>query len=158
MRWLFSFLLVAIFSWSGFAQNASSNQSIVDMKMAEQQLEEPGDFISVPNMGQRGVLNVVNTFPFNESFEDASPTRADWTQIQEAGAGSWTYGAGSVSNFDLINAAQDGVMNARFVSSMGTNTPITKLVTPVLDLSAYASIELEFLVCSRSMVWRSKRA
>ncbi len=83
----------------------------------------------------------VTTFPWTETFEDASATRDAWTQIYEDGTGDWTWQTGSNG---VITTAHNGTLNARFVSMSGTNSPITKLVSPVLDLSAYSAVQLEF--------------
>jgi hypothetical protein len=76
---------------------------------------------------------VINEFPWLEGFEADSESREHWTQIQEVGAANWTFAAGSSGG--AITSAYEGALNARFVSQTGTNSPITKLVTPVIDLS-----------------------
>jgi len=83
-----------------------------------------------------------NTFPFTETFENASPSRTCWTNVQVAGAANWTYAAGSSGG--LITTAFQGTLNARFVSVSGANTPITKLVSPVFDMSALTNPRLKF--------------
>ena len=88
------------------------------------------------------LCNSFNTFPFTETFETNSPSRNCWTQIQVAGTASWTYAAGSSAG--AITTAQQGSLNARFVSVTGTNTPITKLVSPVFDLSAISNPRVSF--------------
>ena len=84
----------------------------------------------------------LNTFPFLETFEVTSPSRSCWSQIQETGVGTWTYAAGSSGG--SITTAQSGLLNARFVSLSGTNSPITKLVSPVFDLTSLTTPELSF--------------
>ncbi|MCW8938969.1 MAG: fibronectin type III domain-containing protein, partial [Flavobacteriales bacterium] len=86
--------------------------------------------------------NAVTTFPFLEDFETTSTTRDCWSQIQEVGTANWTYATGSSGG--AITTAYSGTENARFVSQSGTNSPIVKLVSPVLDLSAVNSPELAF--------------
>ncbi len=86
--------------------------------------------------------NTVTTFPFLEDFETTSTTRDCWTQIEEVGSASWTYATGSSGG--AITTAYSGTENARFVSQSGTNSPIVKLVSPVLDLSGVNSPELAF--------------
>lgn len=88
------------------------------------------------------LCDAFNTFPFTETFETASPSRNCWTQIQVAGTSSWTYATGS--NSGAITAAQQGSLNARFVAVTGTNTPITKLVSPVFDLTAVSNPRVTF--------------
>ncbi len=83
----------------------------------------------------------VSTFPFVETFEDDSPTRFSWIQIQEAGSGLWTYAVGSNG---IITTAYEDSLNARFVSTSGTNSPITKLVTPPLDLTSVLAPTVTF--------------
>jgi len=80
--------------------------------------------------------------PFLESFEAASLSISSWSQIQEVGAGNWTFATGAGGG--TILAAQGGNQNARFVSQSGTNTPITKLVSPVFDLTTLTTPELTF--------------
>jgi len=84
----------------------------------------------------------VTTFPFLEDFEATSNTRDCWTQIEEIGTASWTYATGSSGG--AITTAYSGTENARFVSQSGTNSPVVKLVSPVLDLSSVNSPELAF--------------
>jgi len=86
--------------------------------------------------------NSVTTFPFLEDFETTSNTRDCWSQIQEVGTGSWTYATGSTGG--SITTAYSGTENAQFVSQSGTNSPIVKLVSPILDLSAVNTPELAF--------------
>ena len=83
----------------------------------------------------------VSSFPFVETFEDDSPTRFSWIQIQEAGSGLWTYAVGSNG---IITTAYEDSLNARFVSTSGTNSPITKLVTPPLDLTSVLAPTVTF--------------
>ena len=84
------------------------------------------------------------TLPFAETFEDGSNSRACWSQIQEDGAGDWTFQAGSSGG--AISSAFEGSLNVRFVSSSPSSggTPITKLVSPVLDMGTAATAELSF--------------
>ncbi|TVQ12241.1 MAG: choice-of-anchor D domain-containing protein [Bacteroidetes bacterium] len=84
----------------------------------------------------------ISSFPWTETFEDDSPSRAGWTQINEVGTVSWTFAAGSSGG--AITSAFEGELNARFVSQSGTNNPVTKLVTPPLDLSAKTEYRLVF--------------
>jgi len=81
-------------------------------------------------------------FPWTETFEDDSPTRAEWTQIYEAGEADWTWATGSSGG--LITTAHGGVLNARYVGTSGTNSPMTKLVTPVLNISGLTAPMVSF--------------
>jgi hypothetical protein len=83
----------------------------------------------------------VNTFPFTETFEATSSTLNCWTQVQEEGNEDWTFANGSGYT---INSAHGGSQNARFVSLQGTGTPVTKLVSPILDLSSVPNAQLRF--------------
>jgi hypothetical protein len=86
--------------------------------------------------------NSVDVFPFIESFEDSSFTRSCWSNIQEVGADDWTYDVGSSGG--AITAAYNGTKNARFVSLNGNNSPVTKLVSPVFDLTSLSEPRLSF--------------
>jgi hypothetical protein len=92
----------------------------------------------------------VSTFPFTETFEDASATRSFWTQVNKtaapAGSSDWTYAAGSYNgaNGGSINSAHGGSKNARFVSVGYVGTPITSLISPLLDLSSLTAPQLKF--------------
>lgn len=82
--------------------------------------------------------------PFLEYFESTSSSLSCWSQIQEVGAGNWTFATGAGGG--TILAAQSGTQNARFVSASpsGGGTPITKLVSPILDLTTLTTPELTF--------------
>lgn len=84
----------------------------------------------------------ITVFPFTETFETSSTTRNCWTQIQEVGSYSWTYatGAGAAT----ITSAHGGTLNARFVSITGTASAITKLVSPVMNLTTVTNPVLGF--------------
>ena len=82
------------------------------------------------------------SFPFTEDFESTSNTLACWSQIQEDGTADWTFEEGSSDG--NITTAYSGIQNARFVSVQGINTPITKLVSPILDLSTLNNPTLSF--------------
>lgn len=93
---------------------------------------------------QSSFTTACNTFsyPFTETFETSSTSLNCWTQKQEIGTGNWTYATGSSGG--VITAANSGTRNARFVSVSGTNTPITKLISPNIDLSSATNPILEF--------------
>jgi hypothetical protein len=93
-------------------------------------------------VGTKLAFGQVTSFPWTESFESDSPTRDDWTQTHVAGASNWTFTTGSSGG--SISTAYSGTSNARFISLSGTNSPITKLISPVIDLSALGSPELSF--------------
>jgi len=87
---------------------------------------------------------LVSTFPYTEGFESGSPNLSCWTNIQEVGTSDWTYAAGSSGG--NISGAYNGSANARFVSLSpgGGGTPVTKLVSPPLDLSNMAAPRVSF--------------
>lgn len=91
-------------------------------------------------VGTRSLFGQVSTFPWTETFEDASTTRASWTNQYVVNTANWTYLAGSSGG--SVVSAQSGGLNARFTGSSSGN--ITKLVTPALDLSAVANAKLSF--------------
>lgn len=80
--------------------------------------------------------------PFTEGFETSSTTIGCWSQIQEAGTSNWSFATGAGGG--AITTAQAGTRNARFVSMSGTNSPITKLVSPTFDLTTLTTPELSF--------------
>jgi hypothetical protein len=80
-------------------------------------------------------------FPFTETFEAASASRPCWTQIQEVGAGTWSYATGSTAT---VTTAHGGTLNARFVSQSGTDNPITKLVSPIMNLTSLTTPRVRF--------------
>lgn len=93
---------------------------------------------------QSSFTTACNTFsyPFTETFETSSTSLNCWTQKQEIGSGNWTYATGSSGG--AITTANSGTRNARFVSVSGTNSPITKLISPNIDLSSATNPVLEF--------------
>lgn len=88
------------------------------------------------------VTGAVTSFPFMETFELTSLSIGCWTQIQETGTAEWTYAAGSSGG--MIAAAYAGSQNAKFVSENSSNSPITKLVSPKMDLTALANPGVSF--------------
>jgi hypothetical protein len=81
--------------------------------------------------------------PYFEGFE-SSTTSANpcWTQEKTVGNALWTYDAGAFGG--SITAAQAGTKNAMFVSTSGTNTPATLLVSPMIDITTLTDPRLEF--------------
>jgi hypothetical protein len=78
--------------------------------------------------------------PFNETFEDDSDTRICWYNIIESGVDEWTYQAGSTGGNVLT--AFEGDLNARYISSFGTQT--AKLASPRINTSGQDSVALIF--------------
>ncbi|MDD4308883.1 MAG: choice-of-anchor D domain-containing protein [Candidatus Cloacimonetes bacterium] len=87
------------------------------------------------------MLAPITNYPWTETFETDSESRGGWSQIQEQGSKSWTYATGAGSG--LITAAHGGALNARFTGTTYSGDK-TKLVTPILDLSAKADYTLSF--------------
>ena len=82
-----------------------------------------------------GQCDTIAVFPFTETFEDISPSRACWTQQQVIGNNIWTFTDGSISGPPAL--AYEGDINACFTDD--GNGEVTKLISPVFDLSAYSS-------------------
>lgn len=88
------------------------------------------------------------SIPWTETFEDNSPSRSCWTQVVETGQPGgnsfWTFQSGSSDG--TIQSAYEGILNAQFVSQSPSmsGSPVTKLISPELDLSGYDLIELSF--------------
>jgi hypothetical protein len=84
----------------------------------------------------------ISTFPWMETFEDNSPSRGAWTQIYEVNNMSWTF-ATSPSTGGGGVTAYEGV---KFANYPGTSHDFdkTKLVSPVLDLSAVSNPSVSF--------------
>ena len=84
----------------------------------------------------------IYTLPFEETFEDNSATRVCWYNINEVGAGDWTFATGSSGG--AVTTAFEGTKNARFVSLGGTGTPVSKLASPRFDFAGQDSVALIF--------------
>lgn len=92
----------------------------------------------------------INTFPWTETFEDNSPTRASWTQIYEVNNMSWTFA--SQSSTGSISTAYEG---NKFANYPGTshNFDKTKLVSPALNLTLVTDPSISFYYINR--LWGS---
>lgn len=92
--------------------------------------------------GMAGANAQISTFPWTETFETNSPSRASWTQIYESGTMAWTFAADATTgSYDLDPF--EGALVANFpANSWGGEK--TKLVSPVLDLTTAALPELHF--------------
>jgi hypothetical protein len=107
-------------------------------------------FEGIDNFGHANVIDEVvitasappiTTFPFLETFEAASASRADWSQVIESGTSNWTFATGAGSG--TINSAYRGTLNARFTGSTYDGFT-TKLISPVLNISALPNPTLSF--------------
>ncbi|MES2747247.1 MAG: T9SS type A sorting domain-containing protein [Bacteroidota bacterium] len=86
----------------------------------------------------------ISTFPWTETFEDSSPTRASWTQIYEVNAMAWTYvGAPSTGGWVGTSTPYEG---AKFANYPATSHAFdkTKLVSPVLNLTGMTNATVSF--------------
>lgn len=81
----------------------------------------------------------ITSFPFTEDFETDSSYISCWSNQYIEGSHNWIYATGSTST---LTTAHSGDRNARFVSISGTNYPITKLISPLLNLTALSSPKL----------------
>lgn len=121
-----------------FSQGGTNTNN--DWKNVSVSFLEDGQYQLVNTFAKRDQLGIdwtgttSNTVIFSESFETGA---AGWTQIQELGTASWTFGAGAGAG--TITTAQSGSVNARFVAGAGTNTLRTKLVSPRLNFSSFTS-------------------
>lgn len=86
----------------------------------------------------------ISTFPWTETFEDSSPTRAAWTQIYEVNNMSWTYATTPSTGGGVgTSTPYEGLKFANYPAT-SHNFDKTKLVSPVLDLSGYSSPSVSF--------------
>ncbi|MCD4696123.1 MAG: fibronectin type III domain-containing protein, partial [Bacteroidales bacterium] len=84
--------------------------------------------------------DVVSTFPWIEGFENGGAMPSCWSQEYENGTHDWVFQNGG--GYSHPANAHSGSYNAAFThTSSGT---VTKLVTPVLDLSGLTSPVLTF--------------
>ena len=84
---------------------------------------------------------VSSTTPFTESFDGASMPSC-WTQ---SGTGTWSVGVG---DYSTSTGTHTGAGNAMITH--GSTGDATKLITPVLDLSEYTTVQLTFWYVMRS--------
>lgn len=84
----------------------------------------------------------VSTFPWTETFEDNSPTRASWTQIHETNNVDWTFTSVATTGSIGVTAFA-GTKFANFPANT-TSADKTKLVSPPLNSSALTSPKISF--------------
>ncbi len=128
-----TFLLLSIFLIYGVLQ--VNGQSLVTNSEKNFDVERNN---TQSNPTNRSLITV---FPFIETFEDDSPSRDSWTQIQETGTNSWTFSEDAGGG--AIPFAYEGIYNAKFTSSPD-GPHITKLVSPEMDLTTLITPELVF--------------
>ncbi|MFY0482347.1 fibronectin type III domain-containing protein [Flavobacterium sp. PLA-1-15] len=83
----------------------------------------------------------ITAFPFTETFEDASATRNCWTNEFVINNISWIYTAGGGGT--LLTSAYAGTKNASFYHPVDADA-ITKLVSPVMDISSLSDPGVSF--------------
>lgn len=89
-----------------------------------------------------GVNAQITTFPWTETFEESSLTRADWTQIYEVNNMSWSFAAeASTGGWGI--PAYEGDLMANYPAT-SHNFDKTKLVSPVMDMSSIGNPTLTF--------------
>lgn len=93
---------------------------------------------------------VIDSFPFNESFEDDSPLRDCWLNEYVNGAVNWIYRAGA-GNGGAVQAAHGGAKNASF-SAETYSQFATKLTSPRFDFSAMQNATLNFWYANQAWV------
>jgi len=108
-------------------------------------------FLAIAVLGISFMNAQITTFPWTETFEDNSPTRASWTQIYEVNNMSWTF-ASTASTGGTGVTAYEGT---KFANYPGTshNFDKTKLVSPVLNLSGVNSPTVSFYYINK--LWGS---
>lgn len=108
-------------------------------------------FLAIAVLGISFMNAQITTFPWTETFEDNSPTRASWTQIYEVNNMSWTF-ASTASTGGTGVTAYEGT---KFANYPGTshNFDKTKLVSPVLNLSGVNSPTVSFFYINK--LWGS---
>ncbi len=81
--------------------------------------------------------------PFTEGFESATSAACPcWTQQQVLGTANWTFNTGAGGG--AITTAHGGTKNARFVSTFGVASPVTRLITPMVDITTLSAPRVEF--------------
>jgi len=89
--------------------------------------------------------NAISEFPFSESFETTSPTRACWTQNVVTGnqiQDQWLFIKGALNG--SITSAHSGELNARMRQYAYTPQSVVKLITPKLDVTNVSTPTLSF--------------
>lgn len=85
------------------------------------------------------------TFPYTETFETNSARKGCWTTEYVAGTKDWDLDAdGSASSWSgSVSTPFEGSLWAEFTSSWG-GPHTTRLISPVMDMSAYATGQVTF--------------
>jgi hypothetical protein len=91
-----------------------------------------------------GIKAQVSTFPWTETFEDSSPTRSSWTQINETNNMPWTFATSATTGSTGVTAFS-GTKFANFPANSSTPDK-TKLVTPPLNTAGLSDLRMSFYV------------
>lgn len=89
-----------------------------------------------------GLNAQISTFPWTETFEDSSPTRASWTQIHETNTVDWTFASAATTGSTGV-VAFAGTKFANFPANT-TSADKTKLVSPPLNTANLTSPKISF--------------
>lgn len=95
-------------------------------------------FLSIGSKAQ------VSTFPWTETFEDSSPTRSSWTQINETNNMPWTFASSATTGSSGVSAFA-GNKFANFPANSSTADK-TKLVSPPLNTAGLSDLRMSFYV------------
>lgn len=98
-----------------------------------------------------GLCNAqISSFPWTESFEDASPTLSQWTQVQESGTRSWTTES---SYYAYTPGTPFAGSKMALFNCASFSMEVTKYISPVLNLTGSTGGTLEFKY--RNKIWGS---
>jgi hypothetical protein len=84
----------------------------------------------------------ISIFPWRETFEDNSLTRASWTQIHETNNVDWTFVSAATTGSTGV-VAFDGVKFANFPANT-SSADKTKLVSPPFNTASLTSPKISF--------------
>ena len=90
----------------------------------------------------------IDSYPYLETFDILSPSIRCWNNNQITGSGNWSLYTGAAGG-SITGPVASGYY-AGFVSNFGTNSPITNLESPELDLTS--------LVFPRMSFWYAQEA
>ncbi|WP_146185847.1 Ig-like domain-containing protein [Flavobacterium album] len=89
-----------------------------------------------------GMNAQITSFPWTETFNSDSPTRASWTQIYELNNMSWTFTQDATTGSYSLDPYDGDFANFPGDSH---NFDTTKLVSPVLNLTNMSNVTLNFV-------------
>ncbi len=99
--------------------------------------------------------NTVSSFPFKETFENDSQSRACWTQQVTGGVNAsydgFKYKKGSAGGVDYnVVSAHSGELNATPQIAAGATNPKIKLISPVMDVTGLQTPTVSFFYSQES--------